>query len=187
MRTKNAIPLNAGALLFLSAFILNLTACKKEMIGAEANQIESHARVDAKAKAATSITSNEQINIELSVFVPCANAGAGEIVQLIGTLHVLTTFTINGNNVRGKYHYQPQGISGIGLTTGDKYQATGVTQDEFKGSLVNGQFEETYINNFRIIGVGKDNNILFHENSHLTITANGVVTTVIDNIKDECK
>ena len=187
MKTTNANPLSVAVLFFITAFILTLTSCKKEMIGAEPNQIESQARIDVQTKASNSITSNEQISIDLSVFVPCANAGAGETVQLTGILHVLTTFTINGNNVRGKFHYQPQGISGLGLTTGDKYQATGVTQDEFKGSLVNGQFEETYVNNFRIIGEGRDNNLLFQQISHSTINANGTVTTVIDSIKDDCK
>jgi len=185
MRVKNLNALNTGALCLISVSILYLTGCKKEMMVGEPNQIPLQTS-NAQLKAASS-TSNEQININLSVDIPCANAGAGETVQLTGILHVLTTFTINGNNVRGKFHYQPQGISGIGLTTGDKYQATGVTQDEFKGSLVNGQFEETYVNNFNIIGEGKDNNLTLHENSHFTINANGVVTTVIDNIKDECK
>jgi hypothetical protein len=61
---------------------------------------------------------------------PCPSAG--EIVDLIGPLHTLISLTINGNNVSGKFHFEPQGISGLGETTGDKYQATGVTQETFK-------------------------------------------------------
>jgi hypothetical protein len=68
---------------------------------------------------------NDMSDINLSVFVPCAAGGAGELVDLSGPLHTLITFTINGNNVSGKTHFQPQGIRGIGETTGDKYQATG--------------------------------------------------------------
>jgi len=74
---------------------------------------------------------------------------------------VVTKVTINGNRLHVKVHFQPQGISGIGQTTGDKYQATGVTQDEFGGSFANGQFEETSVNNFRIIGQGNGNNYWF--------------------------
>src|SRR5215216_4074451 len=132
MKTKNTNPLSAALLFFIGASILTLTACTKEMIGAKPDQIHLQADIGGQAKANNSITSNEQINTDFSVFIPCANAGAGEFVVLTGTLHVLTTFTINGNNVRGKSHFQPQGISGVGLTTGDKYHATGVTQDEFK-------------------------------------------------------
>jgi hypothetical protein len=83
-----------------------------------------------------------------------------------------------------KTHDQPQGISGTGLVTGDKYQATGVTQDEFNTSF---GMEETFINNFRIIGQGPGNNFLVHENFHITINANGTVTAFHDNFTIDCK
>ena len=62
-----------------------------------------------------------------------------------------------------------------------------MTQDHFSGSLSNGQFNQTFINNFRIIGQGPGNNFLVHENFHLTINANGDVTTVHDNFSVDCK
>src|SRR5947207_5146267 len=98
--------------------------------------------------ANAAVTVNESNDILVSVFVPCAAGGAGEIVDLNGPLHTLVTFTINGNNVSGKFHFQPQGISGVGENTGDKYQATGVTQQTFKASLQNGQTNLTFVNNF---------------------------------------
>src|SRR5262244_125200 len=66
------------------------------------------------------VQENDKTNISLTVFVPCAAGGAGEIVDLSGPLHTLVTFTINGNNVSGKFHFQPQGIRGVGETTGNK-------------------------------------------------------------------
>ena len=42
---------------------------------------------------------NDRTVISLTVFVPCAAGGAGEIVDLSGPLHTLISFTINGNNV----------------------------------------------------------------------------------------
>jgi hypothetical protein len=104
-----------------------------------------------------------------------------------GPLHVLFTFTINGNNVSGFSHFQPQGISGTGETTGDKYQGTGVTQQSFKISLLNGQANFTSVNNFRIIGQGPGNNYLVHENMHVTINANGTVIVSHDNFSVACK
>ncbi|HVG07523.1 MAG TPA: hypothetical protein VNM67_07440 [Thermoanaerobaculia bacterium] len=130
---------------------------------------------------------NDSTEIALVAFVPCANGGAGELVELTGPLHTLISFTINGNNVSGLSHFQPQGISGVGLTTGDTYHATGVTTDHFKGSFNNGQFNETYVNNFRIIGQGPGNNFLVHENFHFTINANGELTAVHDNFSIECR
>src|SRR5437764_11954408 len=102
------------------------------------------------ANAAKQINDTPEMNV--TVFVPCAAGGTGELVDLSGPLHTLITFTINGNNVSGTAHFQPQGLSGTGETTGDKYQATGVTKaSSFKGSVQNGQFTQTYVNNFRII------------------------------------
>jgi hypothetical protein len=133
------------------------------------------------------VQTNVKVPIAQTVFVPCANGGAGENVDLEGPLHVLITLTINDNHVSGKAHYQPQGVKGVGQDTGDVYKATGVTQDQFSGSLVNGQFTETFINNFRIIGPGKDNNLLIHGTSHVTVNANGDVTVLVDLLSIECK
>jgi hypothetical protein len=130
---------------------------------------------------------NDVTDIDLPVFIPCAAGGTGELVDLSGPLHTLITFTINGNNVRVKTHFQPQGLSGTGEITGDKYQGTGVTQESSKGSFQNGQFSDTFVNNFRIIGQGPGNNFLVHETLHITVNANGTVTVFHDNFSTDCK
>jgi hypothetical protein len=137
--------------------------------------------------ANAAVQENDTTEINLTVFIPCAAGGAGETVDLTGPLHTLITFTINGNNVSGFFHLQPQGISGTGETTGAKYQATGVTQESFKNSLQNGQANETFVNNFRIIGQGPGNNFLVHETLHFTINADGAVTVSHDNFSADCK
>ena len=137
--------------------------------------------------AQAAVTTNETQTIPVSVFVPCANSGAGEVISGDLRLHSLTTLTVNGNNVSGKFHFQPQGGSLVGETTGDTYRATGVTQGHFKGSFQNGQYTETFVNNFRIIGPGPGNNYLVHETFHITINANGDVTVDHDNFSVECK
>src|SRR5438309_8184184 len=89
---------------------------------------------------------NDVSDINFPVFVPCAAGGAGELVDLSGPLHTLITLTINGNNVSGTAHFQPQGLSGTGETTGDKYQATGVTKDSsFKASFQNGKANRPFV------------------------------------------
>jgi hypothetical protein len=113
--------------------------------------------------------------------------GCTELIHFTGDLHILFHYTATGSgNYSSKFHFQPQGVSGVGLTTGIKYQATGVTQDEYS---FNGPwpYEETFVNNFRLIGQGPDNNLLVHENFHITINANGVLTALHDNFSSECK
>jgi hypothetical protein len=142
----------------------------------------------AAAQAVTD-TTNVSIPTDLAVFIPCANNGAGEDVQLSGPLHMLFHVTISaGDKIIIKSHFQPQGISGVGRTTGDKYRATGVTQETTTFDSIDGfPFVTSFVNNFKIIGRGPGNNFLVHENFHVTINANGEVTVFVDNFKFDCK
>jgi hypothetical protein len=139
------------------------------------------------APAYAGVQVNDRTEIALTVFIPCAADGAGEVVDLAGPLHTLISFTINGNNVSGYTHFQPQGIIGVGETTGNRYHATGITRESFKNSFRNGQANDTFVNNFRIIGQGPGNNFLVHETEHFTINANGSVTVFHDNFSVVCK
>lgn len=137
--------------------------------------------------AAAGVTQNDvNQTVPFDVFVPCANGGAGEDVSGTIDLHILMTFTINDNNVSGKFHDQLQGSDLVGSVTGDVYQATGVAQQNFSASLTNGQFNFTFVGNFRIIGQGPGNNFLMHEVAHTTINANGDVTVTFDNFTIDC-
>jgi hypothetical protein len=133
---------------------------------------------------AVNATVNVQVPLDLVVFVPCANGGAGENVEISGTLHILLHITINDNRVNIKEHFQPQDASGVGEDTGDVYHAVGVTQDQESFGAVSDEF--TFINNFRIVGQGPGNNFQVHENVHITINANGDVTSVHDNLSATC-
>lgn len=133
---------------------------------------------------AETFTASTKFQVDIGVFVPCANGGVGEDVLLSGTLHDLFHVTINDNSLHVKFHDQPQGITGTGLTTGLKYQATGVTQEEFNTSF---GLTDTFVNNFRIIGQGPGNNFLVHDNVHITINPDGTVTSFHDNFRIDCK
>ena len=135
--------------------------------------------------AAESFTASVKFPIDILVFVPCANGGAGEEVQLTGSLHDVfhMTFTSNGSVIVSASD-NPQGVSGYGLTTGAKYQGTGITH--FKFGIQKGS-EDTFVNNFRIIGQGSGNNYLLHENLHITVNANGMLTAYHDNFSIECQ
>lgn len=137
--------------------------------------------------AAVAQTVNEVVPTNIATFVPCANGGAGEVVELSGNLHVLEHITISqSGRVTVRSLFQPQGIAGVGTTTGTKYQATGGTQETFTAS---GAFPvvDTFVNNFRIIGSGTGNNFTVHETVHVTINANGDVTTTHDSGTIDCR
>ena len=135
------------------------------------------------------VVANDKIVTPFLAFVPCANGGAGEFVFASDLrLHVLisvTTDAAGGFHVDS--HFQPMGGNGVGLVTGDKYQATGITRDGFNFTSGGLPFEETFVNNFRWIGPGPGNNLLVHTTFHVTVNANGVVTAVVINDSVECR
>ena len=135
--------------------------------------------------AAETFTVSSIFPIDLVVFVSCANGGAGEEVQLSGYLHDVfhVTFASNGRSSISVSD-NPQGVSGYGLTSGAQYRGTGITR--FSSAIQIGS-EDTFVNNFRIVGQGSDNNYLVHENFHITVNPNGTVTSFHDNFSVECR
>ena len=126
--------------------------------------------------------------MNLNVFIPCALNGAGEIANLTGDLHSLFHVTQDAHGgLTVVSHNQPQGISGVGLTSGDSYQGTGVTRETYRVNLSGLPFTDTFVNNFRMIGQGTGNNYLVHQTFHFTINANGEVTGWADNFRVECQ
>jgi hypothetical protein len=137
--------------------------------------------------AATSFTVSTEIPFSTSGPVPCANGGAGEQVDLSGSLHALYHVTVDASGaVHVTSHDNPQGIDGVGETTGAKYQATGVTEDRSNQGSGGLPFTFTYVNNFRVIGQGPRNNFLVHENTHVTINPDGTATASVDNFSETC-
>jgi len=139
--------------------------------------------------AAFALTSSTRFPVTLIQFVPCVGGGGPELVELTGELHDLFHVTISSSGrLSLKVHDQPQGVSGVGLTTGVKYQATGVTQEMTHQNQVTGfPFNDTFVNNFRLIGQGPGNNFLIHDNLHVTVNADGTLTSYHDNFSVECR
>jgi hypothetical protein len=170
------------ALIFVISSLL-LFSCNKDMdlqnCGTRTNT--------AEIKAAEAITDNFKFDYDFTAFIDCANGGTGEEVIFSGTLHALTHLTMNNNSFTFKSHYQPQGIQGVGAITGDLYQATGVTQSTTNGSFVNGSYTDIFVNNFKLIGQGTDNNFIVHDTFKVTINANGIVTVEFGKSSFDCK
>ena len=120
-------------------------------------------------------------------FVPCANGGSGEVVLVEGNVHAVIHFTIpDAGGIIGITHFNLQGVTGTGLTTGGTYPAVGVARqtETFAPGGLPATF--TFANNFHLIGPGPNNNLLVHQTFHTTIDANGNVTATLFNTSIEC-
>ena len=139
----------------------------------------------AATAAPRPVTRVEEIPVDETLFVPCAAGGAGEEVHLTGKLHHLVHFITNSTGgVHFKFQSSDQGITGTGLTTGDKYHRTGATNSEFNAKV--GE-QSTVVDSFNIIGQGNGNNFLLHVTLHITVNANGTVTAEVFDFRVECK
>jgi hypothetical protein len=130
-------------------------------------------------------TTNVSFPMDWTVFVPCANGGAGELVVLSGRLHEKLHVTVNDTgHWTVKFFDQPQGVSGVGTISGRRYRGTGVAQDIRTGRV---DTEETHVNIFRMVGQGPGNNFSVHENVRMTVHANGEVTLAHDHLGTTCR
>ena len=122
------------------------------------------------------------------VFVPCANGGAGEYVELSGSLNfVFHDIFDSSGGLHVQVHSNLQGVSGTGATTGTKYQASQSESDGFNVSVDDAPFESTSVASFNIVGQGRGNNFVLHESAHFTVNANGDVTAQHDHFSVDCK
>jgi hypothetical protein len=128
------------------------------------------------------VTTNSTVPVDIVVLVPCT----GDLVELTGQFHVLVSVTANGNHLAGRALVQPQGVTGIDLATGASYQGTGQTLTRFSETLTNGVAQETFVNNFKLIGQGSVPNYLVHENTHVTIRPDGSATAIVDSFSISC-
>ena len=131
--------------------------------------------------SATATTEKIPFDIVLAPEEAC-----GEAIHLSGTLLAQFTFTeSSGGNVEIGFHFNPQGVTGVGLTSGATYHATGetlgTTTIKAKGGI-----SDTFVNNFKIIGEGSAPNFLQTDVIHLTVNANGDVTATVEKSMIRC-
>jgi hypothetical protein len=110
----------------------------------------------------------------------------GEAIHLSGTLLAQFSFTeTSGGNVEMGFHFNPQGITGVGLTSGATYHATGVTRGTTT-IRAKGGISDTFVNSFKIIGEGSAPNFLQTDVIHLTVNAKGEVTASVEQSIIRC-
>ena len=122
-----------------------------------------------------------------TIWIGCANGGAGEIVALSGELEFSSTEVVGADGgTRERRMMRPSGVVGVGATSGLTYRGTGMSFLS-EGVASEGSSVYTYVNNFRIIGQGPGNNLLMHGVVHQTTDADGNVTAEVNLSSASCK
>ncbi|MBV9109102.1 MAG: hypothetical protein JO306_06835 [Gemmatimonadetes bacterium] len=158
--------------------VATLAAC------GDSGRLLSPAPATPRASAAVTTTRNFDTPYRSKVFVPCANGGAGEKVESVGTIHRLIHITANDNSFHITLHANPQDVTGTGLTTGDTYQTRG-TFNAHENDVLPG-VTESIRDAFKLVGPGPDNNFTIVETYHLTINNNGEPVVDTEEFSIEC-
>lgn len=137
--------------------------------------------------ASAEIISNSILPFDLTVFVPCANNGTGELVDMFGEFHVIVRSVISGSNNIAMSQMNQWKVTGTGRSTGYQYQGTGTSNQRTSFAGVEFPFTFTHAQSLRVLGQGSGNNFHFRFNMHETINGNGAVTASVDNQSATCK
>lgn len=138
------------------------------------------------AQAGNTTTTNTSTPFSGTDLVPCANGGAGEVVDFSGIVHGVVKTTINGNRVNVAMHGNYQGLGAVGETTGDTYVGNGAFNETFNMSLNNGSLENTFEEHVNLNGQGSAPNFKRKFIAHITVNANGDVTVFFTDVSVEC-
>lgn len=113
-------------------------------------------------------------------------AGCGEAIHLSGSLLFVghATASASGGLV-ASFHFQPQGVTGVGLTSGRTYRGTGVTRETVVFTP-RGGMTDTYVNRFHLVATAGGPTYDLRVLSHVTISASGAVTANLYRISVSC-
>ncbi|MEV1144013.1 hypothetical protein [Micromonospora sp. NPDC049799] len=140
------------------------------------------------AYAAETTTRILRVPMDLSVVLPCANGGLGEVVNFDGTISEVFHVTFDE---AGGFHVHvvetQSNVHGIGATTGDRYVSTRANlfvYNQGSGSLPITSTQQLV---FRIVGPGPGNDASLRITNHTTLNADGTVTVAFDTYTAECE
>jgi hypothetical protein len=134
--------------------------------------------VCATARAGTTV---QQVGLDATI--PICN---GDLVHVAGRLLVTSSLTVTASGgLVAAIHVQPQGVSGVDLSTGTAFLATGLTRDLVVFSPAGG-FDETYVNEFRIQATSGEQSFIVTTLFHITGTPDGNVAVVVIRASTTC-
>jgi hypothetical protein len=141
--------------LLLTGLLILATSCKKTELAPSAQKSVSTA-VSQNASAAQPF--NIQDNYDLSSLV-LYDECTGENVHLSGTAHNVIHGVYNNNNkATFDFHWNLQGVKGVGETTGNTYVVTENYKDEESYKYENNLLTVTVMDSFKMNTAGSANN-----------------------------
>lgn len=170
---------------FFSVFLASLLfSCTKDATGVTASTTETATSNNTSASSANENTIHS-VPFETNVYVPCANGGAGEYVELSGFTNFIYQIEWNNNAFTMVYHDNVHQLTGVGASSGETFVASGGTNGTVMGSWVSDQWVGTTTSKVKVVGPNANFTVTYKD--RITITRDGTVTVEIVNITVTCK
>ena len=133
---------------------------------------------------AEATTSTERV---IEPFDTIAIACNGEVVLLSGELLLIFHTTVDS---RGGFHDKftlvPRNVRGVGSETGTEYKAVGGDRSSFTADIDDGPVVFTNTDMFNLVSNGSADNLQGKFTFHITINANGEITSEVDAFSEKC-
>jgi hypothetical protein len=137
---------------FILLSLLAMTAlfsCSKE--NTEVPLAKKPDLIPAISPNASNRTSTVAIPYENTIYVPCANGGEGEYVQLTGFYNLVYTISWTDHGFTMGYHSNYHQVKGVGLSSGERFIASGMGEGQTYGSWVSGHWLSVYHDRMNVI------------------------------------
>jgi hypothetical protein len=119
------------------------------------------------------------VPFETTVFVPCANGGAGEDVRLTGFTNFIYGLNWTDRGFTLVYHDNVHQVTGVGLSSGESFVASGGTNETVIGVWYSTQWVGNTTTQMKIVGQNNKFTIIYKH--HITVSQDGSVT--VNNIE----
>jgi hypothetical protein len=171
-------------LFFASLSMLLLFSCKKSLHELP-GQDNAEASLINQTSPANVSHSEELVPYDRTLFVPCGNGGEGEEVRLTGSLKIVEHIIYNDRGFTFNYHVIVQGITGVGLSSGENFAVSGGSKGTISGEFGEvGQYTRVFMEQLRIIGQNSVFKVL--HKTKITITTDGKITTSTNEETVDC-
>ena len=132
---------------------------------------------------ASAVTSSSVAPVDFTAYYDCA----GEEIHFAGEFHVVSHLTLDaGGGFVSRMHFNNQGVSGVGLTTGTRYTLSNTHNFTFvSADPLPAVFSHTH--NMHLVGQGAAADQVFRVTYHTTFDANGESTSSVFNLAAGCE
>jgi len=167
---------------FMALIAALLISCTKE------NSVNTG--VEEKISPSISLNASDKtsavaIPFDETVFVSCANGGAGEYIHITGRTNLVYTISWTDHGFTYGYHSTTINIEGLGLSSGQRFAGSGNIEGQVMGAWVNEQWLSNFVDQLRL--VGGNTSFILKRNYHVLVNPNGTVEVSRDNVETECR